>query len=106
MGGFTADHFGYRPSFVVSGGLFILAGILTILFVREKFVPPPPDQTKPGLGGMLRDIRTRGRDRIRRSHSRRVSSGSGAAPQPTKRSAVRSACSSGWASSIWTMLGT
>jgi MFS transporter, DHA1 family, multidrug resistance protein len=63
LGGLTADHFGYRPSFVVSGFLFILAGIATILFVREKFVPPPPDQTKTGLGGILRDIRTRGRDR-------------------------------------------
>src|SRR5581483_8539009 len=39
------------------------AGILTVLFVREKFVPPPPDQTKTGLTGILRDIRTRGRDR-------------------------------------------
>jgi DHA1 family multidrug resistance protein-like MFS transporter len=63
LGGLTADNFGYRPSFVVSGGLFFLAGILTILFVREKFVPPPPDQTKAGLGGILRDIRSRGRDR-------------------------------------------
>jgi MFS transporter, DHA1 family, multidrug resistance protein len=63
LGGFTADHFGYRPSFIVSGGLFIAAGILTILFVTEKFVPPPPDQTKGGLRGIFRDIRTRGRDR-------------------------------------------
>ena len=63
LGGFTADHFGYRLSFVVSGALFILAGILTILFVREKFVPPPPEQTKAGLRGILRDIRARGRDR-------------------------------------------
>jgi len=63
LGGLTADHFGYRLSFVASGALFILAGILTILFVREKFVPPPPDQTKPGLGGIFRDIRSRGHDR-------------------------------------------
>ena len=63
LGGFTADHFGYRLSFVVSGALFIVAGVLTVLFVREKFVPPPPDQTKAGLSGILRDIRTRGRDR-------------------------------------------
>ena len=63
LGGLTADHFGYRPSFVVSGFLFILAGIVTIVFVREKFVPPPPEETKSGLGGILRDIRARGRDR-------------------------------------------
>jgi DHA1 family multidrug resistance protein-like MFS transporter len=63
LGGFTADHFGYRPSFAFSGALFLLAGILTILMVKEKFVPPPPDETKSGLRGILRDIRSRGRDR-------------------------------------------
>jgi len=63
LGGFSADHFGYRSSFAASGGLFPLAGILTILFVNEHFVPPPPEATKPGLGGILRDIRTRGRDK-------------------------------------------
>jgi DHA1 family multidrug resistance protein-like MFS transporter len=63
LGGLTADHFGYRPSFAFSGALFLLAGILTILLVKERFVPPPPDQTKSGLSGILRDIRSRGRDR-------------------------------------------
>ena len=63
LGGFTADHFGYRPAFALSGALFIAAGILTILFVSERFVPPPPGQASPGLTGILRDIRTRGRDR-------------------------------------------
>ena len=63
LGGFTADNFGYRLSFGVSGGLFLLAGVLTVLFVTENFVPPPPEATKPGLTGILRDIRTRGRDR-------------------------------------------
>jgi DHA1 family multidrug resistance protein-like MFS transporter len=63
LGGITADHFGYRPSFAFSGALFLMAGILTILLVKEKFVPPPPDQTKSGLRGILRDIRRRGRDR-------------------------------------------
>jgi DHA1 family multidrug resistance protein-like MFS transporter len=63
LGGLTADHFGYRPSFIVAGGLFIMAGILTVLFVTEKFVPPPPENTRPGLTGILRDIRSRGRDK-------------------------------------------
>ncbi len=63
LGGFTADHFGYRPSFALSGALFMAAGIVTLLFVTEHFVPPPAEETKPGLGGILRDIRARGRDR-------------------------------------------
>ena len=63
LGGVTADHFGYRYSFAVSGALFLLAGVVTIAFVKEHFVPPPPEDTKPGLSGILRDIRTRGRDR-------------------------------------------
>jgi DHA1 family multidrug resistance protein-like MFS transporter len=63
LGGLTADHFGYRLSFGFSGLLFLSAGVVTILFVREKFVPPPPDQTKAGLTGILLDIRSRGRDR-------------------------------------------
>jgi DHA1 family multidrug resistance protein-like MFS transporter len=63
LGGFTADHFGYRPSFAVSGALFLAAGVLTLLFVKETFVPPPSDKTPPGLTGVLRDIRTRGRDK-------------------------------------------
>lgn len=63
LGGLTADHFGYRLSFAVSGVLFLTAGVLTILFVNERFVPPPPEATRPGMGGMLRDIRDQGRDK-------------------------------------------
>ena len=52
LGGFTADHFGYRPSFAVSGALFLIAGVLTILFVSEKFVPAAP------LGGDVAVVMT------------------------------------------------
>jgi DHA1 family multidrug resistance protein-like MFS transporter len=63
LGGISADHFGYRYSFVVSGALFFIAGALTLVFVREHFIPPPVDSTRPGLGGIFRDIRDQGRDR-------------------------------------------
>jgi DHA1 family multidrug resistance protein-like MFS transporter len=63
LGGISADHFGYRSSFLISGGLFFMAGVLTILFVRERFVPPPAGATRPGLGGIFHDIRDQGRER-------------------------------------------
>jgi DHA1 family multidrug resistance protein-like MFS transporter len=63
LGGLSAAHFGYRYSFAFSGALFLMAGVLTILFVTEHFVPPPPGATRPGMGGILRDIRDQGRDR-------------------------------------------
>jgi DHA1 family multidrug resistance protein-like MFS transporter len=64
LGGFVADHAGFRVSFAITGGLFLLAGVLTVLFVTENFVPPPPRPTGTGgLSGLLRDIRSRGTDR-------------------------------------------
>jgi DHA1 family multidrug resistance protein-like MFS transporter len=63
LGGISADHFGYRYSFLVSGALFFIAGALTLLFVKEHFVPPPADSTRSGLGGIFQDIRVQGRDR-------------------------------------------
>jgi DHA1 family multidrug resistance protein-like MFS transporter len=64
LGGLSADHFGYRLSFAVSGSLFFLAGVVTIVFVTENFVPPPRDASGTStLGNLLRDIRARGRDR-------------------------------------------
>jgi MFS transporter, DHA1 family, multidrug resistance protein len=63
LGGAVADRLGYRASFAVAAGLFVIAGVLTLLFVRENFVPPPPGQASKGLGGLIQDIRVRGRDR-------------------------------------------
>ncbi|HLG73895.1 MAG TPA: MFS transporter [Chloroflexota bacterium] len=62
-GGFVADHVGYRASFAVTAALMIAAGIVTIFFVREHFVPPPPGEGSSGLRGLIEDIRARGRDR-------------------------------------------
>jgi DHA1 family multidrug resistance protein-like MFS transporter len=63
LGGFVADRVGYRVGFGVTAGLFLLGGIITLLFVREEFVPPPPGHVSGGARGLLRDIRTRGADR-------------------------------------------
>jgi MFS transporter, DHA1 family, multidrug resistance protein len=64
LGGLVADQAGFRVSFGITGGLFVLAGVLTVLFVTEDFVPPPPRASGTGgLTGLLRDIRSRGADR-------------------------------------------
>jgi len=63
MGGFSADRLGYRWSFAVSAALMLSAGVITLLFVREQFVPPPPGQGSRGLAGLWQDIRERGRDK-------------------------------------------
>jgi MFS transporter, DHA1 family, multidrug resistance protein len=36
-GGFIADHFGYRDSFLISSLLHIVGGVIVILMVKEKF---------------------------------------------------------------------
>jgi len=63
LGGFVADRFGYRPSFAVTGGLFLLAGVLTLMFVKEDFQRPERSSGIAGVRGLLADIRTRGADR-------------------------------------------
>ncbi|MFQ5344196.1 MAG: MFS transporter [Anaerolineae bacterium] len=39
LGGPAADRFGYPTTFVVTGGLQFLAGMLVVVFVREEFRP-------------------------------------------------------------------
>jgi DHA1 family multidrug resistance protein-like MFS transporter len=63
LGGIVADHVGYRASFAVTAALMLIAGVVTLMFVREEFVRPPAGEGSPGIGGLLDDIRTRGRDK-------------------------------------------
>jgi DHA1 family multidrug resistance protein-like MFS transporter len=39
LGGFVADAFGYRMTFWVTSGLLFLAGLVVLIFVKEKFEP-------------------------------------------------------------------
>jgi DHA1 family multidrug resistance protein-like MFS transporter len=64
LGGFVVDHAGFGVSFGVTAGLFLMAGVVTMLFVTEDFVAPPPRSSgSTGLSGLMRDIRARGADR-------------------------------------------
>jgi DHA1 family multidrug resistance protein-like MFS transporter len=40
IGGLVADHYGYRWAFGASGGLLLIAGIVILLVVQERFVRP------------------------------------------------------------------
>jgi len=50
FGGLCADRFGYRVSFAVSGLSLLASFLVTLLFVREEFQPPPrsPDFRREG----------------------------------------------------------
>ncbi len=41
VGGFLADTVGYRFTFVVSGVMLLIAGLVILLFAQEEFVAPP-----------------------------------------------------------------
>jgi MFS transporter, DHA1 family, multidrug resistance protein len=45
FGGFLAEKVGFQATFFVTGGLLFLAGIIVMLFVTEKFVPPSREET-------------------------------------------------------------
>jgi len=62
MGGFIADHVGYRATFWVTGALLFGAGLLVGALVHEEFSPPEraDGQHKPRLwDGLLLVVRTR-----------------------------------------------
>ena len=48
LGGIFAEYFGYRYSFLGSGLLLVLAGLLIVFGTREEFIPPPRQQNSNG----------------------------------------------------------
>lgn len=47
LGGWFADGFGYRATFVAAGILIGMAGLLVLLFTQEDFTPPALDGENP-----------------------------------------------------------
>ncbi len=45
LGGFIADHLGYRATFYASAGFLILAGLTVLVLVKEHFERPPQSQS-------------------------------------------------------------
>jgi MFS transporter, DHA1 family, multidrug resistance protein len=46
IGGFSAGHFGYRTTFMLSASTLVASAILVIFFVQEVFVKPSPKTAK------------------------------------------------------------
>lgn len=40
LGGFLADSLGYAVTFYITGALLLLAGLLVVFFIKEKFIRP------------------------------------------------------------------
>ncbi|HVL23184.1 MAG TPA: MFS transporter, partial [Thermomicrobiales bacterium] len=47
VGGFLADTAGFRPAFGIASGMLFSAGVVTLIFVQERFTAPK-QQAKPG----------------------------------------------------------
>ena len=55
-GGVLADGAGYRPTFWIASTMMLSAGLVTVFFVRERFVPrpkPKEGETKESTWGLL-----------------------------------------------------
>jgi DHA1 family multidrug resistance protein-like MFS transporter len=59
IGGLVADSLGFRPTFLVTGVLLLVAGVLTSALVREEFSPPPAHERGRMVEGLLIVVRTR-----------------------------------------------
>ncbi len=55
LGGLAGDQFGYRSSFLITGGLLLLSGVLVTLFVHEDFQPAAdvPRTGRPSTRGAV-----------------------------------------------------
>lgn len=60
LGGWIADRFGFRSSFYAASLFLLAAFLLTLLAVREEFVPPPPRPRVPPGRRLARLVRTGG----------------------------------------------
>lgn len=52
LGGFVADRFSYPAVFATNGFLALMAGLITLTCVRERFRPPEKKNTRPLFAGV------------------------------------------------------
>jgi MFS transporter, DHA1 family, multidrug resistance protein len=53
LGGFLADTFGYTVTFIITSIMLLIGGLIILLFAKENFQPPTPEQ-KTSFTGMFR----------------------------------------------------
>jgi MFS transporter, DHA1 family, multidrug resistance protein len=49
VGGYISDTFGYRAAFFAASAFLLVAGLIVVAFVRERFVRPTKEQQGPGI---------------------------------------------------------
>jgi DHA1 family multidrug resistance protein-like MFS transporter len=49
VGGLIADNLSYRASFYAAGALMVVGGTVALLFVHERFAPPPTTEPREGV---------------------------------------------------------
>jgi MFS transporter, DHA1 family, multidrug resistance protein len=59
FGGVIADQYGYRACFYATGALMLVAGLVTIVFVQERFERVESSSQRPGLRASLALLRAR-----------------------------------------------
>jgi MFS transporter, DHA1 family, multidrug resistance protein len=58
IGGVIAAKAGYEATFLITGGIVFLGGIIILLFVTEKFTPPPKEETA-SIGKMFQLLKSK-----------------------------------------------
>ncbi len=56
LGGVIADNLGYRTSFYAAGFLLLLGAVVVVVFVHERFTPPPADLPRAGVWAEARSL--------------------------------------------------
>ncbi|HEX9897514.1 MAG TPA: MFS transporter [Dehalococcoidales bacterium] len=58
LGGVLADRFGYQTTFLVTGGMLFIGGLIVTFFVKEKF-SSSSGESSASLSGMMKLVRSK-----------------------------------------------
>ncbi len=59
IGGILYDKLGYETTFLITGGLLFIAGLIALFFIKEKFTPPATKEESASLANMFKLAKSR-----------------------------------------------